>query len=107
MPEQCSRVQAGELIARIIRLRDAGLAYSAQFGRVGGDYQPGLGFQSRRTYRLKYGGEFVTFDDAAFTLEGVSPRRHANGVPDDGARHAAALNALAEPPLACFDPEKP
>ncbi|MFN0182120.1 MAG: DUF5916 domain-containing protein [Gemmatimonadales bacterium] len=65
--------EAASVLARWERIRDAGLAYSAQFGRVGGDYEPGLGFQSRKNYRFLGGGlQYKRFQKAASPLRSVS-----------------------------------
>ncbi|MBM4188822.1 MAG: carbohydrate binding family 9 domain-containing protein [Gemmatimonadetes bacterium] len=47
-----STLEAGSILARWERIDDDGLSYSAEYGRVGGDYLPGLGFQSRREFRF-------------------------------------------------------
>lgn len=53
---ETSTLEAGLISARWERQRDEGLSYSGDFARVGGDYLPRLGFQSRRDFRL-FGGE--------------------------------------------------
>jgi hypothetical protein len=50
-----SPVEAGLMLARWERVRDEGLSYAGEFLRVGGDYNPGLGFQARRDFRF-FGG---------------------------------------------------
>ncbi len=46
-----SALDAGFFLARWERVRDDGLSYAGEFSRVGGDFQPRLGFQSRHDYR--------------------------------------------------------
>ena len=53
--DEASVLEAASVQARWERVRDDGFSYAGEFARVGGDYQPGLGFQSRRDFRL-YGG---------------------------------------------------
>ena len=47
-------LESGLARARVERRRDGGFSYNAEALRVGRDYRPGLGFQSRRDYT--YGG---------------------------------------------------
>lgn len=54
--DEASALEAGLFLARWERVRDGGLSYSGEFTRVGADYEPRLGFQSRRDFRY-YGGE--------------------------------------------------
>jgi hypothetical protein len=50
--DESSILDAGFLLAKWERVRDAGLTYSAEYDRVGRDYRPGLGFQSRFGYHF-------------------------------------------------------
>jgi hypothetical protein len=53
--DESSALESGMLLAQWERVRDAGLSYDATFSRVGPEYQPGLGFQLRRDFKL-FGG---------------------------------------------------
>jgi hypothetical protein len=53
--DEKSAPEAGLVQTRWERVRDEGISYSAEFRRVGADYLPRLGFQSRRDYRY-WGG---------------------------------------------------
>jgi hypothetical protein len=53
--DEGSALDAGLFLARWERRKDAGLAYSGEFRRVGEDYRPGLGFQIRKDF-IYYGG---------------------------------------------------
>jgi hypothetical protein len=53
--EEGSAIDAGLIRAEWERRRDEGFSYSANYRRVGPDYQPGLGFQLRRDFS-QYGG---------------------------------------------------
>lgn len=50
--DEASALESGMLLAQWERVRDAGISYDATFSRVGRDYEPGLGFQLRRDFRL-------------------------------------------------------
>lgn len=66
---ESSPLNSGFVLASWERVRDEGIAYSASFSRVGAEYEPGLGFQSRRGYRF-YGGslQYKRFQSAASPL---------------------------------------
>ena len=70
---EADALDAGLILARWQRRRDDGVSYSAQYGRVGDDYRPGLGFQARRDYSL-YGGflQFKRFLGASSALRSVA-----------------------------------
>ncbi len=51
-----SPLDAGLIRARWEHRKQEGFAYSADYGRVGPDYLPGLGFQSRKDFSF-YGGQ--------------------------------------------------
>jgi len=79
-------LSASVLQARWERRRDEGLAYSGEVRRVGADFNPGLGFQSRRDF-LYYGGstQYRHFLDdtskllsAAFIVRGGSYLRNSD-----------------------------
>ncbi|MGQ0764645.1 MAG: DUF5916 domain-containing protein [Gemmatimonadota bacterium] len=53
--DEQSALSSGSLLAHWERVRDAGLSWSATFSRVGAQYEPGLGFQSRRDFRMAGG----------------------------------------------------
>ena len=65
--EQESGLESGLARARLERRRDGGFSYNAEALRVGRDYLPGLGFQSRRDF--SYGGGQLRYrqfrDDAS------------------------------------------
>ena len=68
-----SAIEAGSFLARWERVRDNGLSYSGEFSRVGGDYRPGLGFQSRQDYRFFGGGvQYKRFQHSGSPLRSVA-----------------------------------
>ena len=54
--EQVAGLESGLARVRLERRRDGGLSYEAESVRVGADYIPGLGFQSRRDFTY-WGGQ--------------------------------------------------
>lgn len=67
-----SAIEAGSILARWQRIDDDGLSYSAEYGRVGGDYLPGLGFQSRQDYRFLGGSlQYKRYQPARSSLRSV------------------------------------
>ena len=68
-------LDAGLIHARWERVQDDGLSYRGQYGRVGGDYLPRLGFQSRRDV-TSYGGQvqYKRFNDADSPLRSTAVR---------------------------------
>jgi hypothetical protein len=64
-----SAAAAGLVQARWERVRDDGITYSGEFSRVGEDYMPRLGFQSRTGFRY-FGGhaQFKRFQSVASPL---------------------------------------
>jgi hypothetical protein len=67
--DESSAGSAGLLQARWERVRDDGFTYSGEFNRVGEDYNPGLGFQSRLGFRY-FGGhaQYKRFPSASSPL---------------------------------------
>jgi hypothetical protein len=53
--EEKSALDAGLIQAKWERRREQGVSYNAEYRRVGPDYEPGLGFQSRSDFSF-YGG---------------------------------------------------
>jgi Domain of unknown function (DUF5916)/Carbohydrate family 9 binding domain-like len=53
--DEASALEAANVQTRWERIRDDGLSWTGEFSRVGRDYVPRLGFQSRREFRL-FGG---------------------------------------------------
>ena len=68
-----SALASGLVFARWQRRRDGGLSYSVDYTRVGADYRPRLGFQSRRDFAAYSAGlQFKSFRDGASALRSVS-----------------------------------
>lgn len=72
---ESSLAEAGLVQARWERLRDEGVAYSAEFRRVGEDFTPRLGFQSRTGFRY-FGGhvQYKRFQSASSPLRSAGMR---------------------------------
>jgi hypothetical protein len=70
--DERSALESGLFYANWQRQRDEGFSYAAEFSRVGGDYQPGLGFQSRRNFR-----RFAGFAQQKRFMGVTSPLRSA------------------------------
>lgn len=71
--DEGSTLEAGVLSARWERIQDEGFSYSAEAIRVGRDFNPGLGFQSRRDFHLLGGsGQFKRFRDADSPLRSLA-----------------------------------
>ncbi len=65
--------EAASLLTKWERVRDAGLTYSAEYDRVGRDYRPGLGFQSRLGYHFLGGSlQHKRYVRSASALRSVS-----------------------------------
>ena len=71
--EEGGALDAGLIRARWERRKEEGFSYSGEYGRVGPDYLPRLGFQSRSDFSF-YGGEIghSWFFDETSTLRTVS-----------------------------------
>ena len=71
--EEESPLEAGLLRLRWERVRDAGLSYAGEFMRVGRDYRPGLGFQTRHdVHFLGARAQYKRFHDAESSLRSTS-----------------------------------
>jgi len=69
---------SGLLLARWERRKDGGLSYAAEFGRVGVDYLPRLGFQLRRNFRSVSGDvQYKWFQDADSRFRSFSLRANS------------------------------
>jgi hypothetical protein len=67
--DEASPLEAGLIQARWDRQKDEGLSYSGEYQRVGADYRPGLGFQSRVDYSYVGGSlQYQRFDDEVSPL---------------------------------------
>lgn len=70
--DEGSALDAGVIQARWDRRRDDGLSYAAELIRVGGDYNPGLGFQNRRDFLMTAARvQYRQFRDAESPLRSV------------------------------------
>ncbi|MGI9625457.1 MAG: DUF5916 domain-containing protein [Longimicrobiales bacterium] len=72
---EAGTLESGLILARWERVRDDGFSYSGEFGRVGSDYTPGLGFQLRKDF-TSYGGslQYKRFKDADSPLRSIALR---------------------------------
>lgn len=88
--DEGSALEAANVLARWERIRDDGFSYAAEASRVGADYRPRLGFQSRSQYRL-YGGrmQYKRFQGA------LSPLRSA-GLSIDAREYQRTTDGSAE-----------
>lgn len=71
-------LDSGLLLARWERRKDGGLSYAAEFGRVGVDYLPRLGFQLRRDFHSFSGDvQYKWFQDADSRFRSFSLRANS------------------------------